>query len=101
MNDRGQPEPYDPPRDLAGNKGKIDLDDDPLPRRMNFQAIAGLVAGPVIAGPLGIVLSAMALKQINAHPDIYFGRGAAIAGIVVGSFATLWQALWLWALIAS
>ena len=93
--------PYAPPQDLEGSGAAADFDDEPLPRRMNYQAIAGLVAGPVIIGPLGIVLSIMALRQINKHPDIYFGRGAAIAGIIVGSFATLWQAAYVVALVTS
>jgi len=77
------------------------VDDEPLPRRMYFPAIAGLIAGVVIIGPLGIILSILAMRTINKHPDIYFGRGVAIAGIIVSSFASLWQALYIWALIAS
>ena len=77
------------------------VDDEPLPRRMHFPAIAGLIAGPVLFGPLGIILSIIALRTINKHPDIYFGRGAAIAGIIVGSFATLWQGAYIAAIIAS
>jgi len=101
MPDFERDNPYEPPGDLVGNAPTGDLDDEPLPKRMCYQAIAGLVAGPVIAGPLGIVLSILALRQINRHSDIYFGRGAAIAGIIVGAFATLWQLAYIAALMAS
>ncbi len=101
MSDHSPKDPYTSPGDLEGITNSQNYDDDPLPRRMNFQAIGGLVAGPVIIGPLGIVLSILALRQINKHSDIYFGRGAAIAGIIVGAFATLWQTLFIVGLINS
>jgi hypothetical protein len=40
-------------------------------------------------GVLGLVFSLIGLSQINAHPELYAGRGMAIAGIVLSSVSLL------------
>jgi Domain of unknown function (DUF4190)/GYF domain 2 len=48
---------------------------------------------------LGIIFSAIALSQINRHPEVYEGRGLAIAGLaisiaslVICGMALIWRA---------
>ncbi len=59
--------------------------------KVHWGAIAGLVTGIVsifIAGiPLGacaIIFSAIALKKIRESPELYKGKGMAIAGLICG-----------------
>jgi len=64
------------------------------PRRMNSSATTGLVCGilswllfcccggfPI--NLLGLFFSLIGLSQINRHPELYEGRGAAIAGLIL------------------
>ncbi|MGA2852781.1 MAG: DUF4190 domain-containing protein [Verrucomicrobiota bacterium] len=66
------------------------------PPKTNSYATAGLVCS-ILAwicccgfpfNLLGLVFSLVALSQINRHPELYEGRGLAIAGLVL-SFASL------------
>ena len=38
-----------------------------------------------IFGALGLIFSLIGLSQINEHPDLYEGRGMAIAGIILSA----------------
>ena len=58
-------------------------------KKVNSLALAGFITsivGLVIAiGPIvGIILSAIGLSKINKQPDIYKGKGYAIAGLIIG-----------------
>lgn len=66
-------------------------------RTTNSFAIWGLVFGilalvscccccpEILFGALGLIFSLVALSQINERPDLYEGRGYAIAGIVLSA----------------
>ena len=54
------------------------------PQKTNGLAVAGFVSSLVCCTPVGIVLSAIGLSQINKDPS-QKGRGLAIAGLIVGS----------------
>jgi hypothetical protein len=64
----------------------------PLPKT-NSYATAGLVFGILSLicccgfpfNILGLVFSLIALSQINRHPELYEGRGFAIAGLVLSA----------------
>ena len=43
----------------------------------------------LLFGTLGLVFSLIGLSQINRHPELYEGRGLAIAGIVLSSASLL------------
>jgi hypothetical protein len=64
------------------------------PRRTSSSATSGLVCGILSwvfccccsgfpFNLLGLVLSLIGLSQINRHPELYEGRGQAIAGLVL------------------
>jgi len=67
-----------------------------LPKTNSF-ATTGLVFGILsfvccfkfLFGTLGLVFSLIGLSQINRHPELYEGRGFAIAGIVLSSASLL------------
>jgi hypothetical protein len=67
-----------------------------LPKTNSF-AITGLIFGilsfaccfKLLFGGLGLVFSLVGLSQINRHPELYEGRGLAIAGIVLSSASLL------------
>ncbi|HXF10333.1 MAG TPA: DUF4190 domain-containing protein [Desulfuromonadaceae bacterium] len=78
-------------------------------RKTNGNATAGLIFGVLSwfvcccygmpLNFLGIVFSLIALSQINRHPDLYEGRGAAVAGLVLSICSLLFYgALLVWAL---
>ena len=98
-------DPYAPPGEVEGPAEPLarsyDYENEPLPRRMSSQAIGGMVAGPVLCGPVGIVLSILALRQINQNPDVLMGRGLAIGGIIVGAVATVWQTVYAIAILGA
>jgi hypothetical protein len=63
-------------------------------RRANSSATTGLVCGILSwalfcccggfpLNLLGLVFSLLGLSQINRHPDLYEGRGQAIAGLIL------------------
>jgi Domain of unknown function (DUF4190)/GYF domain 2 len=63
-------------------------------RATNSFAVWGLVFGilalvcccpKILFGVLGLIFSLVGLSQINERPDIYEGRGYAIAGIVLSA----------------
>lgn len=63
-------------------------------RATNSFAVWGLVFGilavvcccpKIVFGALGLIFSLVGLSQINERPDIYEGRGYAIAGIVLSA----------------
>jgi len=75
--------------------------------KTNAFATAGLVFGilsmaccpKLLLGTLGLVFSLIGLSQINRHPDLYEGRGIAIAGTVLSCGSLLlFGVLWLLAL---
>ena len=56
----------------------------PLPQqKTNGLAIAGFVTSLACCSPVGIVLSAIAISQINKDPN-QKGKGLAVAGLVIG-----------------
>ena len=56
----------------------------PIPQqKTNGLAIAGFVTALACCSPVGIVLSAIGLSQINKDPN-QKGKGLAIAGLVIG-----------------
>ena len=68
----------------------LNLPGSNAPPATSGMAIAGLscsIIGLFCCGPvfstLGLVLSALALSQINQNPSKYAGRGVALAGIIV------------------
>ena len=70
-------------------------------RRTNAYALWGMICGLVgllsccccclslPCGALGLIFSLIGLSEINQHPDIYQGRGVAIAGIVLSTLSLL------------
>jgi hypothetical protein len=78
----------------------------PLPgpgRKTNSNAMAGLIFGILaffccckfLFGPLGIIFSLVGLSEINRHPELYEGRGLAIAGLVLSILSLLLAAMLL------
>ena len=70
----------------------------PWPRTNSFAA-AGLVfgilsltccCGGCLFGILGLVFSLIGLSQINRHPELYEGRGLAIAGLIISALGLFW-----------
>ena len=71
------------------------------PRGSNSFATAGLVFGILSWVPfccccdgfpfnlLGLIFSLIGLSQISRHPELYEGRGAAIAGLVLSAVSLL------------
>jgi len=67
-----------------------------LPKTSGF-ATTGLIFGILsfaccpkfLFGTLGLVFSLIGLSQINRHPELYEGRGIAIAGIVLSGASLL------------
>jgi hypothetical protein len=67
-----------------------------LSRTSGF-ATTGLVFGILsfaccpkfLFGTLGLVFSLIGLSQINRHPELYEGRGIAIAGVILSSASLL------------
>jgi Domain of unknown function (DUF4190)/GYF domain 2 len=53
----------------------------------------------ILFGALGLIFSLIGLSQINERPDIYEGRGFAIAGIVLSALG-LMLALFGWIFLA-
>lgn len=59
-------------------------DFQPLPmRKTNGLAIAGFVTALACCSPVGIILSAIGLSQINKDPN-QKGKGLATAGLIIG-----------------
>jgi hypothetical protein len=67
-------------------------------RMTNSFAIWGMILGilalvcccpKLLLGTLGLIFSLIGLSQINARPDLYEGRGFAIAGIVLSVLSLL------------
>lgn len=56
----------------------------------NGLAIAGFVTSMVCFGPVGFVLSLVALNQISKSPTPQGGKGLAIAGALLGGLSTAW-----------
>jgi hypothetical protein len=61
-------------------------------RRTNPFALWGMILGVLslvcccfrlVLGPLGLIFSLIALSQISERPDLYEGKGLAVAGIVL------------------
>ncbi|HZF01496.1 MAG TPA: DUF4190 domain-containing protein [Methylomirabilota bacterium] len=50
---------------------------------------------------IGIILSLVALSQINRHPELYEGRGLAITGLILSVASILLFVVWLIISIAS
>lgn len=47
-------------------------------------SLVGLLFMPILLGIIGIVFSSIGLVQIKKSPELYKGKGFAIAGLVVG-----------------
>ena len=59
-------------------------DFQPLPmQKTNGLAIAGFVTALACCSPVGIILSAIGLSQINKDPN-QKGKGLATAGLIIG-----------------
>jgi len=54
-----------------------------VPQKTNGLAIAGFVTSLACCSPVGIILSAIGLSQINKDPT-QKGKGLATAGLIVG-----------------
>ena len=54
-----------------------------VPQKTNGLAIAGFVTSLACCSPVGIVLSAIGLSQINKDPT-QTGKGLATAGLIIG-----------------
>jgi hypothetical protein len=67
-----------------------------MPKTNSF-ALAGMIFGIIsflccckfLFGALGMVFSLIGLLQINRHPELYEGRGLAIAGLVLSILSLL------------
>lgn len=64
-----------------------------IQKRPNPWAIASLVIGClffiVYIAPLALIFGIVAINQIDRNPDLYSGKGLAIAGVVLGIIGTL------------
>ena len=56
------------------------------PQQTNGLAIGGFITSLICCGPVGLVLSIIALGQINKNP-YQGGKGLAIAGIALGALS--------------
>ena len=56
----------------------------------NGMAIAGFVTSLVCLGPVGFVLSLVALNQIKKSPTPMGGKGLATAGAIIGGLSSLY-----------
>ena len=54
-----------------------------VPQKTNGLAIAGFVTSLACCSPVGIILSAIGLNQINKDPN-QKGKGLATAGLIIG-----------------
>jgi hypothetical protein len=54
-----------------------------VPQKTNGLAIAGFVTSLACCSPVGIVLSAIGISQINKDPS-QKGKGLATAGLIIG-----------------
>jgi hypothetical protein len=69
----------------------------PSPRKTNSFAVWGLIFGILSVtcccgcpfNLLGLVFSLVGLLQINRHPELYEGRGQAIAGLMLSAASLL------------
>lgn len=75
---------------------KLKMFSTPAPdgTKMNGMAVAGFITGvlgifvlPTLLGALGIIFSAVGLVKVLKNPDIYKGKGLAIAGLICGIVA--------------
>jgi len=63
------------------------------PQKTNGMAIAGFVTALACCSPLGIILSAIGLNQINNNPS-QKGKGLATAGLIIGIISLLFSILY-------
>jgi len=63
-------------------------------------SLVGLLVLPILFGLCGIIFSAIALSKIKRNPELYKGKGFAIAGLVIGIIAVLFVFLILAILLA-
>jgi hypothetical protein len=67
------------------------------PRKTNSFAVWGLICGILSVtcccgcpfNLLGLVFSLVGLSQINRHPELYEGRGQALAGLILSAASLL------------
>ena len=59
----------------------------PVAPPTNGLAVAGFVTSLVCLGPLGFILSLVALNQIKKSPTPQGGKGLATAGVVLGAIS--------------
>jgi uncharacterized membrane protein YdjX (TVP38/TMEM64 family) len=53
------------------------------PQKTNGLAVAGFVTAIACCSPVGVILSSIALSQINNDPS-QKGKGLALAGLIIG-----------------
>jgi len=49
----------------------------------------------VILGLLGVIFGGVAISRANQNPQVYGGKGMAVAGLVIGIVATVLGVFWL------
>ena len=63
------------------------------PQKTNGLAIAGFVTSLACCSPVGIVLSAIGISQINKDAN-QKGKGLAIAGLVIGIVSLVFSVIY-------
>ena len=68
---------------------------------LNFGLLAFLCCCKVLFGTLGIIFSLIGLSQINQQPQLYEGRGIAIAGLVLSILSILLALIFIMITVAT
>lgn len=63
------------------------------PQKTNGLAIAGFVTALACCSPVGIILSAIGLSQINKDPS-QKGKGLATAGLIIGIISLVFSIIY-------
>ncbi|MCB8994069.1 MAG: DUF4190 domain-containing protein [Bacteroidales bacterium] len=58
---------------------------EPLSVVSFISGLTGLLIAAIILGPIALILGSVSLSKINKEPEIYKGKGLAIAGITIGA----------------
>jgi hypothetical protein len=56
----------------------------------NGLAVGGFVTSLVCLGPVGLILSLVAISQIKKSPTPQGGQGLATAGAIIGGLSSIW-----------
>lgn len=62
---------------------------DPLAVTGFVLALVGIVLLGIVLWPIALVLGFISYRRINARPDVYKGKGFAIAALVLGAIGTV------------